>query len=301
MPTQTICRPRTTCNKLERSRLARPSRRCRTCFKEIFHLEPVPPGWQRQVRPVCCIDNEVFHIGQLQAGALAVPGHTPACMAYQVGDAVFVGDTLFMPTWAQRAATSPAATPTRCTSRCANCSARGMKPASSCYDSPRQGRAVVGKTTVADQRAKNIHVHDGMTEEAFVGGAQRDATLEMPVLILPSVQVNTRGEMLPPEANGVTYLRFPSTRCDTLPHLYQPYPLQERHYENSLRSVTAAKALVQEVPVDQADEAIRTADVLIVREADEYQAVHIPASDSRLARECWSSPPAAHLNSARVT
>lgn len=180
-------------------------------FKKVFHLEPGfhPDGSQFDQ---LLHDNEVFHIGQLQAQALAVPGHTPACMAYQVGDAVFVGDTLFMPDVGTARCDFPGGN--------AHTLYQSVRKLLSlpdetrlfmCHDYPPAGRAVEWQTTVADQRAKNIHVHDGVTEEAFVAlRTQRDATLEMPVLILPSVQVNIRaGEMPPPEANGVTYLKIP--------------------------------------------------------------------------------------------
>ena len=180
-------------------------------FKKVFHLEPGfrPDGSQFDQ---LLHDNEVFHIGLLEAQALAVPGHTPACMAYQVGDAVFVGDTLFMPDVGTARCDFPGGN-----AHTLYQSVRKLLslPAETrlfmCHDYPPAGRAVAWQTTVADQRAKNIHVHDGVSEEAFVAlRTQRDATLEMPVLILPSVQVNIRaGEMPPPEANGVTYLKIP--------------------------------------------------------------------------------------------
>lgn len=180
-------------------------------FKGIFHLEPEfrPDGSQ--------FDHlfgnaEVFAIGSLSAQALAVPGHTPACMAYQVGDAVFVGDTLFMPDVGTARCDFPGG------------SAQALYqsvhklldlPAHTrlfmCHDYPPDGRAPAWQSTVADQRAHNIHVHDGVTQEEFVAlRTRRDATLEMPVLILPSVQVNIRAGALPPaEANGTAYLKIP--------------------------------------------------------------------------------------------
>lgn len=180
-------------------------------FKGVFHLEPDfrPDGSQFDQ---LLHDEEVFHIGHLTAKALAVPGHTPACMAYQVEDAVFVGDTLFMPDVGTARCDFPGGN--------AHTLYRSVRkllslPAQTrlfmCHDYPPSGREATWQTTVADQRADNIHVHDGVSEEAFVElRTRRDATLEMPVLILPSVQVNIRaGDMPPAEANGVTYLKIP--------------------------------------------------------------------------------------------
>ena len=180
-------------------------------FKGIFHLEPEFATNGSQFDHLF-EDGDTFAIGTLQAQALSVPGHTPACMAYQVGDAVFVGDTLFMPDVGTARCDFPGGN--------AHTLYQSVRKLLSlpdetrlfmCHDYPPAGRAVAWQTTVADQRAKNIHVHDGVTEEAFVAlRTQRDATLEMPVLILPSVQVNIRaGELPPPEANGVSYLKIP--------------------------------------------------------------------------------------------
>ena len=160
-------------------------------FQALFHLEPSfqPDGSQFDA---LLQDNQVFPIGQLQARALAVPGHTPACMAYQVDDAVFVGDTLYQSV--RRLLSLPPQT-----------------RLFMCHDYPPGGRAPLWQTTVADQRAHNIHLHDGVTQEAFVAlRNRRDATLDMPELILPSVQVNIRAGALPPaEDNGVAYLKIP--------------------------------------------------------------------------------------------
>jgi glyoxylase-like metal-dependent hydrolase (beta-lactamase superfamily II) len=180
-------------------------------FKAIFHLEPEfhPDGSQFDH---LFHDEEVFHIGQLEARALAVPGHTPACMAYQVADAVFVGDTLFMPDVGTARCDFPGGN--------AHTLYQSVRKLLSlpdetrlfmCHDYPPAGRTAAWQTTVADQRAHNIQVHDGVTEEAFVElRTRRDATLEMPALILPSVQVNIRAGAMPsPEDNGVTYLKIP--------------------------------------------------------------------------------------------
>ncbi len=180
-------------------------------FQALFHLEPSfqPDGSQFDA---LLQDNQVFPIGQLQARALAVPGHTPACMAYQVDDAVFVGDTLFMPDVGTARCDFPggdAATLYQSVRRLLS-----LPPQTRlfmCHDYPPGGRAPLWQTTVADQRAHNIHLHDGVTQEAFVAlRNRRDATLDMPELILPSVQVNIRAGALPPaEDNGVAYLKIP--------------------------------------------------------------------------------------------
>ncbi|MDO8280580.1 MAG: MBL fold metallo-hydrolase [Burkholderiaceae bacterium] len=185
--------------------------RVQDVFKGIFHLEPEfhPDGSQFDA---LLHDGEAFAIGELQAEALAVPGHTPACMAYRVGDAVFVGDTLFMPDVGTARCDFPGGN--------AHTLYQSIRKLLSlppdtrlfmCHDYPPASREAAWETTVADQRARNIHVHDGVNEEVFVAmRTARDATLEMPVLILPSVQVNIRaGQMPPAEDNGVAYLKIP--------------------------------------------------------------------------------------------
>jgi glyoxylase-like metal-dependent hydrolase (beta-lactamase superfamily II) len=180
-------------------------------FKGVFHLEPEfrPDGHQFDH---LFNDGERFPIGELQAQAMSVPGHTPACMAYRIGDAVFVGDTLFMPDVGTARCDFPggnAHTLYQSIRRLLS-----LPPETRlymCHDYPPNGRPVAWETTVAEQRAGNIHVHDGVSEDEFVKmRSARDATLDMPVLILPSVQINIRaGEMPPREANGVAYLKIP--------------------------------------------------------------------------------------------
>ena len=180
-------------------------------FKGIFNLEQEfqPNGTQFDQ---LLADGETFAIGNLTAKAMSVPGHTPACMAYQVGDAVFVGDTLFMPDVGTARCDFPGGN--------ANQLYGSMRRLLSlplatrlfmCHDYPPAGRDPMWETTVAAQRAGNIHIKDGVSEEDFVKmRTARDATLEMPVLILPAVQVNIRaGEMPPKEANDVSYLKIP--------------------------------------------------------------------------------------------
>ncbi|WP_122432639.1 MBL fold metallo-hydrolase [Pseudomonas viridiflava] len=161
-------------------------------------------------------DGATFSIGSLRARALHTPGHTPACMSYLVeigGQTVaFVGDTLFMPDYGTARCDFPGAS-----ARTLYRSIRrllDLPPQTllfMCHDYLPNGRALKYMTTVAEQRASNIHVRDGVDENAFVSMREaRDATLEMPVLMLPSVQVNMRCGHLPePEDNGVRYLKIP--------------------------------------------------------------------------------------------
>jgi glyoxylase-like metal-dependent hydrolase (beta-lactamase superfamily II) len=161
-------------------------------------------------------DGEAFSIGQLQARAMHTPGHTPACMTYLVeagGQSIaFVGDTLFMPDYGTARCDFPGAdarTLFRSIGKILDLPAQTRL--FMCHDYPPNGRALQYVTTVAEQRASNIHVHQGIDEDAFVALREaRDATLDMPHLMLPAVQVNMRGGRLPePEANGVRYLKIP--------------------------------------------------------------------------------------------
>ena len=180
-------------------------------FKGLFHLEPEFRTDGSQFDRLLD-EGDTLEVGALKAEVMAVPGHTPACVAYRFDDAVFVGDTLFMPDVGTARCDFPGGD-----AHALYGSVRkllSLPPETRlfmCHDYPPNNRAVVFESTVADQRARNIHVHDGVSEEAFVAlRTKRDATLEMPVLILPSVQVNIRaGEMPPKEANGVAYLKIP--------------------------------------------------------------------------------------------
>jgi glyoxylase-like metal-dependent hydrolase (beta-lactamase superfamily II) len=161
-------------------------------------------------------DNEVFAIGALRVQAWHTPGHTPACMTYVVSDddttAAFVGDTLFMPDYGTARCDFPGGD-ARALYRSVN-RVLGL-PAQTrlylCHDYQPGGREVAFVSTVADERAHNIHVRDGISEDAFVALRQaRDTTLSMPVLMLPSVQVNMRAGHLPkPETNGTRYIKIP--------------------------------------------------------------------------------------------
>ena len=157
-------------------------------------------------------DGEVFKIGHVEVVAMLVPGHTPADMAYRIEDVIFVGDTLFMPDVGTARADFPGGD-AHALYRSIH-KVLALPPETTlfvCHDYAPASRQAQWKTTVAEQRAKNIHVHDGVTEEQFVAmRAARDATLEMPSLIIPSIQVNvSAGEMPVPESNGIRYLKVP--------------------------------------------------------------------------------------------
>ena len=158
-------------------------------------------------------DGDTFSIGGIQAVALHVPGHTPADMAYVIGDAVFVGDTMFMPDYGTARADFPGGD-----ARQLYRSIRRLMalPAETrvflCHDYKAPGRdAFAWETTIVAEKTANVHVHEGVDEEAFVAMREaRDATLPMPRLILPSIQINMRAGRLPePEDNGTRYLKLP--------------------------------------------------------------------------------------------
>jgi glyoxylase-like metal-dependent hydrolase (beta-lactamase superfamily II) len=161
-------------------------------------------------------DGEAFSIGHLQARAMHTPGHTPACMTYVIGDgqqlAAFVGDTLFMPDYGTARCDFPGGD-ARTLFRSIN-KVLSLPPQTRlymCHDYQPGGRDVQYVSTVAEEREKNIHVRNGISEEEFVAMRHaRDATLDMPTLILPSVQVNMRAGAMPePEANGTRYIKIP--------------------------------------------------------------------------------------------
>ena len=157
-------------------------------------------------------DGDSYQIGGLTAHALHTPGHTPACMTHVMGDAAFVGDTLFMPDGGSARADFPggdARTLYRSIRRVLNLP--GDMRLFMCHDYGPNGRDIRWETTVAEQKAHNIHVHDGISEDAFVALREaRDATLAMPKLIIPSLQINMRGGDLPPaDDSGKHFLKVP--------------------------------------------------------------------------------------------
>ncbi|WP_315708306.1 MBL fold metallo-hydrolase [Brenneria uluponensis] len=183
-------------------------------FKDIFNIERtfLPDGSQFDH---LLKDGEMLSVGQLSLQTMHVPGHTPADMAFHIDDAIFLGDTLFMPDVGTARCDFPGGD--------AQALYRSIRkilsfPADTrlyvCHDYPPSGRGPLWKCTVAEQRAHNIHVHDGVDEAAFVALRHaRDETLPMPILLLPSVQVNIRAGTFPPaEENGVSYLKIPLNR-----------------------------------------------------------------------------------------
>jgi len=158
-------------------------------------------------------DGERFDIGALQVEVIYTPGHTPACVSYRIGDSVFVGDTMFMPDYGTARADFPggdARTLYRSIRRLLD-----LPPETRlflCHDYKTPGRDhYVWESTVGEQRARNVQVHDGISEDEFVAMRQaRDAKLGTPELLLPSIQVNIRAGQFPPaDANGVRYLKLP--------------------------------------------------------------------------------------------
>ena len=157
-------------------------------------------------------DGEKITFGGLSFKCLFVPGHTPACMAYEIESSIFVGDTLFLPDVGTARCDFPGGDP-----RALYKSVKRILsyPDSTnlyiCHDYPPNGRPTNCLTTVGQERAGNIHIHDGISEDEFVNmRVARDQTLDMPVLMLPSIQVNIRAGAMPPkEDNGFAYLKIP--------------------------------------------------------------------------------------------
>lgn len=180
-------------------------------FAEVFNE---PAGFPRDGSQFdrTLADGDSFTVGEMRCMAFHVPGHTPACMAYLLGDALFVGDTLFMPDGGTARADFPGGD-----ARTLFQSIRRLLELPSetrmfvCHDYQPNGRELAYETTVGDQRAANIHVKDGISEDDFVNMREaRDATLAMPTLILPSLQVNMRAGHLPPaQANDRLFLKVP--------------------------------------------------------------------------------------------
>jgi len=181
-------------------------------FRKVFNVEAAFSADGSQFDHLFA-DGETFSVGSMTGRVMHTPGHTPACLTYVFGDAAFVGDTLFMPDYGTARADFPggdAATLYRSIRKVL------ALPAATrlfmCHDYKAPGRdAFAWETTVAEENRTNVHVHEGVTEAEFVERRNaRDATLDMPVLILPSVQVNMRaGRMPPPEDNGISYLKIP--------------------------------------------------------------------------------------------
>ena len=159
-------------------------------------------------------DGDDFKIGKLDVKVIATPGHTPACISYQIGDCVFVGDTLFMPDYGTARADFPGGDARQLYRSIRRLLA--LPPETRlfmCHDYlPKSGRdKFVWESTVAEERTANVHVHEGVSEDAYVAMRQaRDKTLSSPTLQLPSIQVNMRAGKLPPaDSNGVQYIKVP--------------------------------------------------------------------------------------------
>lgn len=180
-------------------------------FKKVFNLDDIVPDGRPFSRIVD--DGERLALGALEIEVMHTPGHTPACVTYKIGDAVFVGDTLFMPDYGTARCDFPggdARTLYRSIQRILELPRETRMFL--CHDYKAPGRDVYEwQTTVGAQRDGNVHIREGVSEEAFVAMREaRDKTLAMPVLILPSIQVNIRaGELPPAESNGVRYLKLP--------------------------------------------------------------------------------------------
>jgi glyoxylase-like metal-dependent hydrolase (beta-lactamase superfamily II) len=158
-------------------------------------------------------DGERFKIGELEAEVIYTPGHTPACISYRIEDAVFVGDTLFMPDYGTARADFPGGDARKLYKSIRRL--LSLPPQTRmfmCHDYKAPGRdSYAFETTVGEQRTGNVHVHEGVGEDEFVAMRNaRDATLSAPTLLLPSIQVNIRAGRFPAaEANGVRYLKIP--------------------------------------------------------------------------------------------
>lgn len=180
-------------------------------FRDVFNVEKEFRADGKQFDHLF-VAGDSFAIGGMQGKVMHTPGHTPACLTYLVGDAAFVGDTLFMPDAGTARADFPGGD--------AHILYRSTRKILAlpdetrlflCHDYGPDGRAIAWETTVQEQREKNIHVGDATNEKTYVDMRNaRDETLEMPTLILPSIQVNMRaGEMPPADDNGVVYLKIP--------------------------------------------------------------------------------------------
>ncbi len=179
-------------------------------FAELFHDPAIP----RDGRPFDHLfrDGEEFAVGSLRARVMHTPGHTPACVVYVVGDCAFVGDTLFMPDYGTARCDFPGGDAHQLYASVRRIFE--LPPDTRlylCHDYMPGGREPRWVCTVREQRQANVQIHDGVGEEEFVAfRKRRDATLGMPALIMPSIQVNVRGGHMPaPEANGISYLKVP--------------------------------------------------------------------------------------------
>jgi len=181
------------------------------CFRDLFNLGPSFPVDGRQFDRLIN-EGETLTIGNLQLKALHTPGHTPACMTYQIGDALFVGDTLFQPDYGTARCDFPGGSAAALYDSIQRLYALpNTTRIFTCHDYQPSGRPVLYESTVGEQKATNIQLNSRTSKEEFIAfRAKRDKTLAAPILILPSLQVNIRAGHLPePESNGITYLKIP--------------------------------------------------------------------------------------------
>ena len=180
-------------------------------FRDVFHLGPDFPVDGRQF-DVLLDEGKRLGFGSLEVEALHTPGHTPAHMSWKIGDAVFVGDTLFMPDYGSARCDFPGGSAAILYDSIQRLYAMPDETRLfMCHDYMPGGRPLAFETTVGEQKRKNVQIHAGTTRSEYVAFREaRDAGLEAPTLILPSIQVNIRAGALPePEANGTSYLKIP--------------------------------------------------------------------------------------------
>jgi glyoxylase-like metal-dependent hydrolase (beta-lactamase superfamily II) len=184
-------------------------------FATIFNLQDIATDGSQF--DTLLADGDELHIGNVRGQVIHTPGHTPACSTYYIGDAAFVGDTLFMPDFGTARCDFPGGDASQLYDSIQRIfSLPENTRLFMCHDYKAPGRDdYAWETTVKEQREKNVHIHDGVSKADYVAfRSERDSQLGMPKLIVPSVQLNIRsGDMPPPEENGVSYLKVP---LDTL-------------------------------------------------------------------------------------
>jgi glyoxylase-like metal-dependent hydrolase (beta-lactamase superfamily II) len=180
-------------------------------FKRIFNLDDLATDGSQFDR--LFVDGDTFNVGNIEARVIATPGHTPACITYVIGDTAYVGDTLFMPDFGTARTDFPGGSAAQLYDSIQRIlSLPDETRLFMCHDYKAPGRdEFAWETSVAEQRANNIHISDGVSKTAFIEMREgRDSELGMPKLILPSLQVNLRaGQLPPPEDNGTRYLKIP--------------------------------------------------------------------------------------------
>jgi glyoxylase-like metal-dependent hydrolase (beta-lactamase superfamily II) len=181
-------------------------------FRDLFNLGDTLPPDGRQF-DVLLADGDVLDVGSFKVEALHTPGHTPACMSYRIDDALFVGDALFQPDYGTARCDFPSGSADDLYTSIRGLYQKlpGETRVYTCHDYQPGGRELEFESTIAEQRRLNVQLNESTTRKEFVAfREQRDATLAMPELILPSIQINVRaGEFPPSEGNGVSYLKLP--------------------------------------------------------------------------------------------